>query len=100
MPEIISRYPEVVKSVLEQAKMKCGSGTTPKILTSCPDTQLCQLPNGKGEICIYSIEDIGNMTQVSSIQFLRSGDFLVPAISLGVMILVIGIMIGMAINRK
>ena len=100
MPEIITRYPAAVESVLKAANMKCGTGVKPKVLTSCPDEKLCQLPSGKGEICVYSIQDIDNMSQISSFQFLQSSNFIVPAISLGVMILVVGIMAGMAINKN
>jgi len=48
MPEQISKYPEVTK---------------------CPAEQFCALPTG--EICVYSIEQIPKMTQITTQELAR-----------------------------
>lgn len=63
MPEQISKYPDVTLKVLKGAGAKCGEGVEPKILTQCPQENFCSLPTG--EICVYGIEAIPQMTQIS-----------------------------------
>lgn len=62
MPEIITKYPDVTRQVLESAGAKCGAGEPQRILTQCPRERFCALPGG--EICIYGLGDISAMTQV------------------------------------
>ena len=64
MPEQISKYPEVTLEVLKGAGAVCGEGAPQKILTQCPGEQFCSLPTG--EICVYGIDDIPEMTQITS----------------------------------
>ena len=63
MPEQISKYPEVTLKVLKGAGAVCGEGGEQKILTRCPAERFCALPTG--EICVYGLEDIPQMTQIT-----------------------------------
>ena len=69
MPEIITKYPEVVMQVLQGSGAKCGTGEKQKILTHCPPGQFCSLP--AGEMCVYGIQDISHMQQVSSTEIFQ-----------------------------
>jgi hypothetical protein len=62
MPEQISKYPDVTLEVLQGAGARCGEGAKQQILTKCPRDQFCALPSG--EICVYGIEQIPEMTQI------------------------------------
>lgn len=62
MPEQITKYPDVTLQVLKSAGAKCGEGAEQKILKQCPAERFCALPGG--EICVYGIDDIENMTQI------------------------------------
>ena len=62
MPEQISKYPDVTLQVLKGAGAACGVGAPQKILTHCPKERFCSLPSG--EMCIYGIEQIPQMTQI------------------------------------
>lgn len=63
MPEQISKYPEVTLKVLRGAGGVCGEGAEQKILTQCPADRFCALPTG--EICVYGVEQIPQMTQIT-----------------------------------
>jgi hypothetical protein len=63
MPEQISKYPDVTLEVLKGAGALCGEGAPQKILTQCPSERFCSLPTG--EICVYGIKDIPQMTQIT-----------------------------------
>lgn len=67
MPEIISKHPEIVLQVLKSAGIACGTDTQPKILTHCPKQNFCTLPSG--ELCVYGINDLPQMTQLSASDF-------------------------------
>ena len=69
MPEQITKYPDVTLKVLKGAGARCGEGAKQKILTKCPREQFCALPSG--EICIYGIEQIPQMTQIKSEELAR-----------------------------
>jgi MYXO-CTERM domain-containing protein len=62
MPEVISKYPDVTKQVLESAGARCGKGEPQKILTRCPRESFCALPGG--EVCVYGLTEVGKMTQI------------------------------------
>ncbi|MGC1951609.1 MAG: hypothetical protein WA970_03305 [Gammaproteobacteria bacterium] len=64
MPEQITKYPDVTLTVLKGAGARCGEGAPQKILTQCPAERFCGLPTG--ELCVYGIEEIPHMTQVST----------------------------------
>lgn len=64
MPEQISKYPEVTLKVLKGAGAVCGEGAEQKILKNCPAERFCGLPTG--EICVYGLEQIPQMTQVTT----------------------------------
>jgi len=64
VPEQITKYPEVTLQILKEAGARCGEGVEQKILTKCPPKQFCALP--AGEICVYGIEQIPTMTQLST----------------------------------
>jgi len=63
MPEQISKYPEVTLQVLKGAGGICGEGAEQKILTRCPAEKFCALPTG--EICVFGLEQIPQMTQIT-----------------------------------
>ncbi|MFQ5944454.1 MAG: hypothetical protein ACE5JF_12960 [Anaerolineales bacterium] len=69
MPEQISKYPEVTMQVLRGAGARCGEGVEQQILTRCPPERFCALPTG--EICVYGIEQIPQMTQISTQELAR-----------------------------
>ncbi|MDQ7979133.1 hypothetical protein QYH69_17935 [Paraburkholderia sp. SARCC-3016] len=64
MPEQITKYPDVTLRVLKGAGAVCAEGAPQKILTQCPATRFCALPTG--ELCIYGIDEIKSMTQISA----------------------------------
>jgi hypothetical protein len=64
MPEQISKYPEVTLQVLRESGAICGQGTPQQILKQCPRDRFCSLRTG--EICVYGINDIPKMTQITS----------------------------------
>jgi hypothetical protein len=69
MPEQISKYPDVTLKVLKEAGARCGEGAKQKILTQCPRDQFCALPSG--EICVYGIDQIPQMTQIKTEELAR-----------------------------
>lgn len=69
MPEQITKYPEVTLQILKEAGARCGEGAEQKILTKCPPKQFCALSTG--EICVYGIEQIPAVTQVSAAEIAR-----------------------------
>jgi len=69
MPEQISKYPDVTLQVLKGAGARCGEGISPKILTKCPAERFCALPTG--EICVYGIKEIPQMTQITTKELAR-----------------------------
>lgn len=70
MPELISKYPEVTLQVLREAGARCGEGIEQKILTKCPPARFCALPSG--ELCVYGIEEIPLMTQITPRELARA----------------------------
>ena len=69
MPEQISKYPEVTLKVLKGAGAVCGEGAEQKILTQCPAERFCALSTG--EICVYGVEEIPQMTQITPMELAR-----------------------------
>jgi hypothetical protein len=69
MPEQISKYPDVTLKVLKEAGARCGEGAKQNILTQCPRDQFCALPSG--EICVYGIDQIPQMTQIKTEELAR-----------------------------
>jgi hypothetical protein len=64
MPEQISKYPDVTLQVLRESGAVCGQGAPQNILKQCPRDRFCSLKTG--EICVYGINDIPKMTQVTT----------------------------------
>jgi hypothetical protein len=69
MPEQISKYPDVTLQVLKGAGARCGERIPPKILVKCPAERFCALPTG--EICVYGITEIPQMTQITTKELAR-----------------------------
>lgn len=69
MPEQISKYPEVTLQVLKGAGARCAEGAEQKILTRCPPERFCSLTTG--EICVYGLGDIPQMTQITAQELAR-----------------------------
>ena len=64
MPEQITKHPDVTLQVLKGAGGRCGEGVEKKILTKCPSERFCSFPSG--EICVYGIPQINQMTQITT----------------------------------
>jgi hypothetical protein len=64
MPEQISKYPDVTLQVLKESGAVCGQGAPQTILKQCPRDRFCSLRTG--EICVYGINEIPKMTQITS----------------------------------
>lgn len=64
MPEILTKYPDLAIMEIKSAGGKCGENLKKQILTSCPTDRFCVLP--KGEICVYGIKEITQMTQFNA----------------------------------
>jgi hypothetical protein len=64
VPEQISKYPDVTLQVLREGGAVCGQGAQQKILKQCPRDRFCSLRTG--EICVFGINDIPKMTQITS----------------------------------
>jgi hypothetical protein len=64
MPEQITKHPDVTLEVLRSAGAKCAEGAPQQILKKCPADRFCALPGG--EMCVYGIDQIPKMTQISA----------------------------------
>jgi hypothetical protein len=64
MPEQITKYPDVTLKVLRESGAVCGQGAPQNILKQCPRERFCSLRTG--EVCVYGINDIPKMTQVTT----------------------------------
>ncbi len=69
MPEQISKYPEVTIQVLQGGGARCGSGVEKQILKQCPQERFCAFPSG--EICVYGIAEIPQMTQIRTAELAK-----------------------------
>ena len=76
MPEVISKYPEVTLKILTEAGARCGEGAEQRILTQCPPAQFCALPTG--EVCVYGLDGIPRMTQITPREIVRHASGEVP----------------------
>lgn len=63
MPEQLTKHPDITLGLLKDLGAQCGAGAPQNILKACPSERFCALPTG--EICVYGIEDIPRMTQIS-----------------------------------
>jgi hypothetical protein len=105
MPEQITKYPDVTIQVLKGAGAVCGEGATQKILTQCPASRFCALPSG--EICVYGINEIPQMTQINAREIAAvvspkvqpDATPLLATWWLGGVILAIGFLAGFALGR-
>jgi hypothetical protein len=70
MPEVISKHPEITIQVLESAGARCGDGLPQRILTQCPAERFCAAP--MGEICVYGLNEIPQMTQISPAEIMQA----------------------------
>jgi hypothetical protein len=96
VPEQITKYPEITLQILKGAGARCGEGVEQKILTKCPPKKFCALPTG--ELCVYGIEEIPQMTQLSTRDLAQvvcpggqkpAGETMRPSITLGLLIVVV-----------
>ena len=69
MPEQISKHPDVTIQVLKGGGAQCGPGVEKKILKQCPSDRFCAFPSG--EICVYGIDQIPQMTQIKPPELAR-----------------------------
>ncbi len=87
MPEILTKYPDVVIQVLRESGAKCGVGAPQQILTSCPPERFCSMPTG--EVCVYGLNEIPRMTQITAAEIVRVASGTSMIFSLEVIISVI-----------
>lgn len=92
MPEVITRYPDIVLKILRDAGIECGTGAAPEILLNCPPERFCSLPTG--EICVYGLDEISKATQITL------GSFSFESLVLSIIMLVIGFALGILYKRK
>lgn len=98
MPELLTKYPEIVIKILSDANAKCGKGAPQTILTTCPKDQFCALPTG--ELCIYGTKDASQMTQLHPVNVLMTANAIIPFIALSIMIFIVGLWVGTKINKS
>ena len=104
MPELISKYPDIVLQILKEAGMQCGTGAKQQILVNCPAERFCSLPTG--ELCVYGLNDIQKMTQISGAELTNAAagarfPFLTIEVTILILIVfVVGIIIGILIFKK
>ena len=60
MPEILTKYPEEVKSMLEKLGAICKKGGTSE--TNCSSSNSCKIPD-VGEFCIIGMDELDKITQ-------------------------------------
>ncbi len=63
MPEVLTKYPDIVLQILNESGAECAMGAPQQILTACPPERFCSLPTG--ELCVYGVHEISEMTQIS-----------------------------------
>lgn len=97
MPEIVTAHPEALLTLLKTANIPCGEGKKQNILTNCPKEQFCPLP--KGEVCVYGIKDIPNMTQIQVLDVFQVSSLLMPMISLFILIFILGMFAGIKLKK-
>lgn len=98
MPEILTRHPEITLKLLKNANIKCGIGEKQQILTSCPKDRFCSLP--KGELCIYGVKDISQMTQLNTRDVFLLPNVTIIFIAIAVLIFLIGMIAGIQVSKK
>lgn len=101
MPEIITKYPQLAIQILKSAGMHCGTNAKQTILTSCPPNRFCA--NSTGEICVYGLNEIHKMTQVTSLDFyfnILFAQFKWPNFMLLTMIFLAGLFAGTKLRKK
>ena len=104
MPEIISKYPDIVLQILKEAGIECGTGAKQQILVNCPAERFCSLPTG--ELCVYGLNDISKMTQISGAELANAASgarfpvLTIEVIFLILIAIIIGIVIGILIKFK
>jgi hypothetical protein len=100
MPEIITKYPETALKILDESGMECATGATQQILTSCPPNRFCT--SSVGEICVYGLDEIPQMTQVSTQEIAEVVS--APIISAETLIMItvalaLGVILGLTLSK-
>ena len=98
MPEIISKYPDVVLKILKDAKINCGTGARQQILTKCPADKFCSLPTG--ELCVYGVHDANQLTQLQPIDLMTGTNFWLVFLSAAVMVFLGGMLVGISVKSS
>lgn len=105
MPEIITKYPDIVLQILRGSGAECGAGAAQRILTACPPERFCSMPTG--EVCVYGLNEIPKMTQISAAEITQvvsaaplPSIFSLEAILLIALTLAIGLVIGILLCKK
>ena len=66
MPELLTKYPKIVMSMLSKMGAICKKGYNKKILTNCPTKNFCSIP-GVGEFCVLGTNQADKLTQFKAI---------------------------------
>lgn len=96
MPELLTKHLDVTLKLLKDANVHCGTGAPQTILKTCPKDQFCALPTG--ELCIYDITQIDQMTQIQPTELLSSSQNILPISSSLIIIFLIGLWLGMKLK--
>jgi ethanolamine utilization protein EutA (predicted chaperonin) len=100
MPETITKYPDIVLEILGQSGMDCGTGSAQRILTTCPSERFCA--SEVGEICVFGLEEIPQMTQVSTqevAQAVSASIYSAEILTIISIALMVGVFVGVALSR-
>jgi hypothetical protein len=100
MPETITKYPDISLEILGKSGMECGTGAAQQILTACPPERFCSSP--VGEICVYGLEEIPQMTQISThdvAEAVTAPIYSTDVLTIISFALVIGVFLGLILSR-
>ena len=70
MPEILTKYPEEVKSMFEKLGAICKKGG--QVKTNCSSSNSCKIPD-VGEFCIIGMDELDKITQFRIREDLQQG---------------------------
>lgn len=98
MPELVTRYPKLAIQELQDAKLTCGKGAIPKILTKCPSDRFCALPTG--ELCIYGLQEVPTMSQINAMDLFYFPSFVLIYVALLVLSLACGVLLGVQFKGR
>lgn len=67
MPEVVTKYPTTLLTILRGGGARCGPDQTQKVLKRCPPERFCTTPTG--EICVYGLDQVTDLQQITRDEF-------------------------------